>query len=83
MDAMTISLRGMETATAQFTRAAGSTVRDSLPVAGPVSSAASLSTGDINADIVNQMSAVASYRTNLRAWQAANNMSKITIDLIS
>jgi hypothetical protein len=82
MDATTISLCGMETASAQFTRAADATVRDSLPVTGPVSSAASLSTGDINADIVSQMSAVASYRANLRAWQAANNMSKITIDLI-
>ena len=78
---MTISLRGMETSAAQFTRAAADTVRDSLPVGAPAS-AASLSTGDLNADIVGQMIGVASYRANLRAWEAADRMNKVTIDLI-
>jgi len=83
MDAVSISLRGMETSAAQFTRAAAATVRDSLPAspAGDVSPA-SLSTGDLNSDLVGQMMAVANYRANARAWQAANRMMDITVNLI-
>ena len=79
---MAISLRGMETSAAQFTRAASDTMRDFVPAAASPASAVSLSTGDVNADIVSQMVGVASYRANLRAWEAASRMSKITIDLI-
>jgi hypothetical protein len=71
----------METSAAQFVRSAAATVRDSLPAAGTVS-AASLSHGDLNADLVGQMVAIAGYRANARAWAAANRMNRITIDLI-
>jgi len=81
MDAFAISLRGMETSAAQFTRAAAATVRDSLPVTA-TASAGSLSPGDLNADIVSGMMAMTGYRANLRAWQSANRMTKATIDLI-
>ncbi|MBL6852701.1 MAG: hypothetical protein ISS15_04200 [Alphaproteobacteria bacterium] len=81
MDALTISLRGMETASAQFAQAAAATVRDSLPVAA-AGSAGPVSTGDLNSDVVGQMMAMLSYRANLRAWQAANRMTRATIDLI-
>lgn len=77
---MTISLRGMETSAAQFTRAAAATVRDSMPMS--VVSPASLSGGDLNADLVGQMMSLASYRANARAWATANAMTKVTIDLI-
>lgn len=80
MDAMSISLRGMETSAAQFTRAAAATVRDALPMS--VASPASLSGGDLNTDLVGQMMALANYRANARAMQAADRMTKITIDLI-
>jgi hypothetical protein len=82
MDALTISLRGLETSAAQFTRAATATVRDAQP-ASSEGSAGPVSTGDLDADIVDQMTAMVGYRANLRAWQAASRMNKITIDLIA
>jgi len=82
MDAISISLRGMETSAAQFTRAAADTVRDTLPASTGAVSPATLSTGDVNADLVGQMMAVANYRANARAWQAANRMMDITVNLI-
>ena len=82
MDAFAISLRGMETSAAQFTRAAAATVRDSLPISA-AGSAGPVSTGNLDADIVGQMTALVGYRANARAWQAANRMTKTTIDLIA
>jgi hypothetical protein len=82
MDAISISLRGMETSAAQFTRAAADTVRDTLPASTGSVSPATLSTGDVNSDLVGQMMAVANYRANARAWQAANRMMDITVNLI-
>jgi hypothetical protein len=82
MDALTISLRGMETASAQFSQAAAATVRDSLPMSASGGSAGPASTGNMDADIIGQMTAMLSYRANLRAWQAASRMTKATIDLI-
>lgn len=85
MDAISISLRGLETSAAQFTRSAAETVRATTPqTPGQAASSAGPAQppGDLAQGLVGQMMALVNYRANIRAIDASQQMFKRTLDLI-
>lgn len=80
MDAISISLRGLETSAAQFTRSAVETVR--ATTSGTVRPTGALPQGDLTQGLVGQMMALVNYRANIRAMKASQEMFKSTLDLI-
>ena len=86
MDVSTISQAGLRASAEQFTAYAADIVRQTTAATSPATAGSSgpLSSGPDNlaADMVGQMVAVANYRANISALNAADRMAKITIDLI-
>ncbi len=88
MDAIAMSLSGLKAATEQFTAAAAQELRAVTPNAPQQQQSArnieplTLSGADLAAGLVSQMQALANYRANIRALDAADQMTKTTINLI-
>jgi flagellar hook protein FlgE len=87
MNAIAMSLSGLKAATEQFTAAAAQELRAVTPNAPQQQSARNiepltLSGADLAAGLVSQMQALANYRANIRALDAADQMTKTTINLI-
>jgi hypothetical protein len=71
MSSLSISLAGLNASVAQFTRGASTIVR-----------AQAGATADFATGIVEQKMAVASFRANIAAIKAQDDMTKTTLDLI-
>lgn len=73
---------GLQAAASQFESYAADTVRATAPAA-PQGSAGPLALGgNLVADMVGSVAAMANYRANLAVMKTADSMAKVTIDLI-
>ncbi|HTP75487.1 MAG TPA: hypothetical protein VMJ73_00800 [Rhizomicrobium sp.] len=88
MSAIDISVAGLRAASTQFETAAANVVRDSTPPSSVAQTGSnpppplSLAGADFGADLVGTTMALASYRANIAAIKVAEQMSKVTLDLI-
>ena len=80
----TTLVEAVRQATAPFPDPAAAEAAGYVPMQGCVSGPQDGAMGlhYVNADLVGQMMALANYRANARAWQAANRMMDITVNLI-
>jgi hypothetical protein len=85
MDILATAQAGLQASTAQFSAYSSDIVRTmttATHAAGGSSGPLSSGQDNLAADLVGQMTALATYRANIRVLSAADRMAKITIDLI-